>query len=50
MTGYGIPGRLPLIFRFSDAIGVLSSISQWRTFILVNSGLKAKVHALSFPC
>lgn len=42
MTDYGVPGRLPLISRFSDAIGALNSISQWRTFILVNSGFKPK--------
>lgn len=29
---------------------IVNSISQWRTFILVNFSCKAKVHALTFPC
>lgn len=48
MTGNGVPGGLPLILRFSGAKGVLNSISQWRTLILVNPALRG-VHALSFP-
>ncbi len=39
MTGYGVPGGLPLIVRFSlSAMGQVGSISQWRTLILVNFG------------
>jgi len=34
-AGDGAPEGLPLICRFSDATGVLNSISRWRTLILV---------------
>jgi hypothetical protein len=45
--GDGTPKGLPLIIRFSDAISVFNSISQWRTLILVTPLLWG--HALSFP-
>jgi hypothetical protein len=48
IDGYGVPGGLPLIFRFSGARGAFSSISQWRTLFLVNPAMRG-VHALSFP-
>lgn len=61
MVGYGVPGRLPLIVRFSSLAGFgmplrgystseeINSILQWRTFILVNFGPETRVHALTFP-
>jgi hypothetical protein len=50
MGGCGAPGRLPLICRFSRPVLPVGSISQWRTFILVNFDryTRIKVHALSF--
>jgi len=61
MIGYGVPGRLPLIVRFSSLAGFgmphrsystsegINSISQWRTFILVNFDPETRVLALTFP-
>ncbi len=61
MAGSGLPGRLPLIFRFSRPAGLIygpvNLLAKAGTFILVNrpqnvpeyhTFLRA-VHALSFP-
>jgi hypothetical protein len=54
MAGSGLPGRLPLIFRFSRAVAYTCSpvnlLSRAGTFILVNRSmidLFDAVHALS---
>jgi hypothetical protein len=61
MAGSGLPGRLPLIFRFSRSASLpdgrawcspVNLLSRAGTFILVNRrkiNLFVAVHALSFP-
>src|SRR5690349_142591 len=48
MCGCGIPGRLPLICRFSRLLPV-SSTSKWRTFILVNFDRVDQSSCADFP-